>query len=256
LGAEKEKTMTKKTFWKVWLRQNLLTKDVDNDFIAEISTTGETLRNEDLATRIVAGRSELRFETILSILTTRDEIVRDALAQGTAVLDGCVRIAPRVSGNWIGTTHTFDPALHKIGLDVSPSVEMRSTLATVGIEVLGEKNSGAYIGLVTDVTTGKSDGTITPDEDLIIVGDKIKIAPDNDEKLGAFFVDPDGVETRVTHKFTENNPKKLIFRAPSLAAGLWTFKVVTRFSTAQHLLNDPRVIVYEYPLIVASLPSP
>jgi hypothetical protein len=37
-----------------------------------------------------------------------------------------------------------------------------------------------------------------------------------------------------------------------LKDGVWRLKVVTRFSTAQHLLKEPRAIVYEYPLTVAS----
>lgn len=40
-------------FWKVWLKLNLLTKDVDNDYMAEVSTVGKTTRNEDIARRIV-----------------------------------------------------------------------------------------------------------------------------------------------------------------------------------------------------------
>jgi hypothetical protein len=188
----KEQTMAKKTFWKVWLRRNLLTQNVENDFIAEVSTAGSTLRNEDIAARMVAARSELRMETILSILQSRDEILREAVAQGSAVQDGCVRIAPRVSGSWLGVNHGFDPAAHKITLDVSPSAEMRATLETVGVEVLGEKDSGSFIGLVTDVTTGKTDGVITVDEDIIVSGDKIKIAPEDEAGLGVFFVAADG----------------------------------------------------------------
>ena len=242
--------MAKKTFWKVWLRRNLLTKDVENDFVAEVSTAGNTLHNDDLAARIIAGRSELRLETILSILSARDEIVREALAQGTAVQDGCVRMAPRVSGNWLGAAHAFDPETHKIGLDVSPSAEMRAALETVGVEVLGEKNSGAYIGLVTDAATGKTDGTITPDEDVIVTGDKLKIAPEDAANLGVFFVAASGAETRVTRKLTENTPKKLIFRVPALAAGVYTLKVVTRYSNSSTLLQDPREITYEFPLTI------
>lgn len=45
--------MANTKFWKVWLKPNLLTKDVDNDFIAEVSTSKQTLRNEDIAERIV-----------------------------------------------------------------------------------------------------------------------------------------------------------------------------------------------------------
>ncbi|MDR2194566.1 MAG: DUF4469 domain-containing protein [Treponema sp.] len=247
--------MAKKTFWKVWLRRNLLTKDVENDFVAEVSTAGNTLRNEDIAARIVAGRSELRLETIASILQARDEIVRTALAEGSAVQDGCVRLAPRVNGAWVGVNHAFNPAEHKITLDVNPSAEMRGVLETVGVEVLGEKDSGAFIGLITDVTTGKTDGTITPDEDVIVTGDKIKLLPEDEAGLGVFFVDANGTETRVTRKLTENLPKKLVFRVPSLAPGSYTLKVVTRFSNAQHLLNESRTITYEFPLIVPS-PQP
>ena len=243
--------MAKKTFWKVWLRRNLLTTDVENDFIAEVSTAGNTLHNEDIAARMVAGRSELRLETILSILQSRDEILREAIAQGSAVQDGCVRIAPRISGSWLGINHAFDPAAHKITLDVSPSTEMRSILETVGVEVLGEKNSGAFIGKVTDVTTGKTDGTITPDEDIIVSGDKIKVAPEEGAGLGVFFVDAQGLETPVTRKLTENMPKKLVFRVPSLAPGSYTLKIVTRFSNASTLLNQPRAIIYEFPLVPA-----
>jgi hypothetical protein len=129
---------------------------------------------------------------------------------------------------------------------------MRAVLETVGVDVLGEKDSGAYIGLVTDVSTGKTDGTITPDEDVIVTGDKIKVTPEDDDEVGAFFVDASGVETKVTHKFTENNPKRLIFRVPALADGVWRLKVVTRFSTSQHLLNEVRVIEYEFPLTVGT----
>ncbi|MDR2445959.1 MAG: hypothetical protein LBD58_01500, partial [Treponema sp.] len=150
--------MAKKTFWKVWLRRNLLTKDLENDFMAEVSTAGNTLRNEDLAARIVAGRSELRLETIPGILQTRDEIVREALAGGSAVQDGCVRMSPQVGGVWVGVNHAFDPARHKITLDVPPSPEMRAVLETVGVEVLGGKDSGAFIGLATDAAAGKTDG--------------------------------------------------------------------------------------------------
>lgn len=189
--------MAKETFWKVWLRLNLLTKDVENDYIAEVSTIVRALKNEDVARRVVAARSELRYETISSILTVRDEIIRDALAQGNAPQDGVTRMSPRVFGNWIGASHAFDPKVHKIRLDVSPTAEMRAVLETVGVEVLGEKNSGggAYIGLVTDVSTGKTDGTVTPDDDVIIAGDKIRIAPEDEAGLGVFFVDASNAQT-------------------------------------------------------------
>jgi hypothetical protein len=57
--------------WKIWLRMNFLTQDVENDYTGEVSTMGNTLRNEDIASRIVKERSELRYETILAIVESR-----------------------------------------------------------------------------------------------------------------------------------------------------------------------------------------
>jgi hypothetical protein len=240
--------MIKETFWKVWLKLNHLTKDVSNDFIAEVSTAGATMHNQEIAARIVAERSEFRLETILSILTSRDEIVRKAILQGTAVQDSNIRIAPHVSGSWLG--RSFDPQVHKLGLDLSLSAEMRTALETVGVEVLGEKESGGYIALVTDLSTDKTDGTIMPDEDLLVTGDKIKVAPEGDSSVGVFFVDDNGVDHPLTRKMLENTPKKLLFRVPALAAGTYTLKVVTRYSNSSTLLQEARTVVYGVNIIV------
>ena len=243
--------MAEKAIWKVWLKRNLLTQDIKNDFNAEVSTTGDTLRNEDIAARIVAARSELRLETILSILHERDETVRQALLQGTAVQDGVVRMSPRVQGSWTGVNHAFDAAAHKRTIDLTATAETRAALDSVGIEVLGEKNSGAYIGLVTDLSTGNTDNTITSDEDIAVTGDKLKIVPDGEAGLGVFFVDSSGAEHPLTHRLSENTPKKLLFRVPALAAGQYTLKVVTRFSASSYELKENRVITYDSPLTVS-----
>jgi hypothetical protein len=247
--------MAEKLKWKIWLKPNLLTQDVENDYVAEVSTAGDTLRNEDIAARIVAGRTELRLETIKSILAERDGIVRQAVAQGTAVQDGCVRLAPKVAGAWTGVSHTFDPEVHKITLTATPAAEMRAALEEVGVEVLGDKNSGAYIGLVTDIASGRTDGTITAGEDLIVSGDKIKITPEGEAGLGVFFTDESGVDHPVTRKLLENAPKKLIFRVPSLTPGVYTLKVVTRFTKSQYELREPRTVTCEFPLTVQN-PAP
>jgi hypothetical protein len=74
-------------FWKVWLRLNLLTKDVDNDYIAEVSTAGKTsLRSTDIARRIKDAGSELKYEIILSVLDQGDRIIREQVQAGYSVL--------------------------------------------------------------------------------------------------------------------------------------------------------------------------
>ena len=85
-------------YWKVWLTPNLLTKDIDNDYIAEVSTSKQTLRNEDIAQRIVDEGSEIKYDTLLSIINQHDRIIREAVCDGYSVLTGVGQYSPRVTG--------------------------------------------------------------------------------------------------------------------------------------------------------------
>jgi hypothetical protein len=235
--------------WKIRLRLNFLTQDVDNDYSGEVSTIGHTVRNEDIAARIVKERSELRYETILAILNERDGIVLESVLGGSSVQDGVVHIAPSVTGVWTGSDRTIDPTRQKPAVSISPTAALRDGLSNVKMEILGVKDSGAYIGLVTDAATKAVDGHITPGGIAVITGDKLRIAPEDNLDMGIFFVDESGGKTQVT-QISQNDPKRLTLLVPSLPAGTYTLQVVTRFSNGSTLLNVARTIVYETPLIV------
>jgi hypothetical protein len=240
-------------FWKLWLSPNYLSKDVDNDYIAEVSTVGNTLRNEDIARLIVKGRSEIRLETIVSILGERDAVVRDTLLNGSSVQDGNFHMSPRVTGLWTGSVPVYDPREHKITVESTATLEMRKALEDVGVEILGKKaGGGAVIGLVTDLLSGKTDGSITVNGDIAIRGEKIKVAPADEEGLGVFFVAADGTEIPLEYPASENSPKKIICRVPTslTPGGVYTLKIVTRYSNSSQCLKQPRTIEYELPLTV------
>jgi hypothetical protein len=242
--------MAKKFIWKAWLKPNLLTKDVDNDYIAEVSTTGKTLRNEDIAQIIKDEGSELQYETLFDILNHSDRLRRERIQQGYSVQTGVCHLSPRVTGNWIGSSANFDPKVHKITCDLTPAAELRHALEEVGVEVLGVKENGARIGLVLDVSTGKTDGTISPMGEMIITGEKIKVAPDGEAGPGIFFEAADGSQTQAHTPFILNDPKRIIAQVPNLAPGTYTLKIVTRFSQGNVLLKEARTITYGQPLIV------
>jgi hypothetical protein len=244
--------MARKFFWKVWLRPNPLTPDIENDYVAEISTVGNTLRNEDIAQQIVKGRSELRYETILSILNERDTVVLDTLLGGSSVQDKNVYLAPRISGRWIGSDPVFDPNQNKIKIDAHPTAELRKALEEVGVELLGKKaDGGAVIGLVKDVQTDEISGIVTPGGDIIITGKKIRIAPTDDPNIGVFFIRSNGTVEGLDYPIIENNPRKIVCRVPTaIPSGTYTLKIVTHYSNGSQLLNDPRTIIYDVPIII------
>ncbi|MDR1170242.1 MAG: DUF4469 domain-containing protein [Prevotellaceae bacterium] len=243
--------MAFKHFWKVQLVPNLLTKEVKNDFIAEVSTIGKTRHNSDVARIIKDEGAEWDYESILDMLNRGDRVRKQSLMEGCSVQTEICHITPRVPGNWIGSAAPFDPKKHKRTCDCSITEDLRKAFEEeVGVEVLGVKDSGARIGLVTDVTTGKIDGTITPNGDILIDGVKIRVIPADSEGIGIFFVNEAGTETQVTQPLSRNDPKKITCRVPALANGEYTLKIVTKYSNSNILLNDPRTLTYELPLIV------
>ena len=242
-------------YWKVWLTPNLLTKDIDNDYIAEVSTSKQTLRNEDIAQRIVDEGSEIKYDTLLSIINQHDRIIREAVCDGYSVLTGVGQYSPRVTGSWIGKSANFDPSVNKLTLDMVLSKEMRDALATVGVEVLGVKEGGgASIGLVTDTYTGEANGYISAGEDILIEGTKIKIVGDPD-LCGVYFIPRDAPEEtiyKVERRLTQNDPSRIIARVPAtLEPGVYTLRIVTQFSNSAVLLKEPRTLEYEQPLVVS-----
>jgi hypothetical protein len=239
--------MAKKKFiWRVQLRLNLLTKDKANDYVAEVLTVGNTAKNEDIAQAIIEEGSEINYETTLSVLNRADGIKRTFLAGGRCVQDGVGHFKPKVPGTFDGATAKYDDSVNSITLEMTTAPEMYELLKEVGVEVIGVKDSGAYIGKVINAATGMSDEMIVPGDDIIIEGDKIKIAPEDEEGVGIFFTNTEtGERAQVTKKLTKNDPKTIIARVPALSAGTYSLSIVTRYSKSNHLLQSPRTIVYD-----------
>lgn len=78
--------MAEKTILTVDLYDNVLTEKA-GDYSGKVSITG-TVRNADIARRIIKERTEYRFETILNILELADQKKIEAIAEGKSLIDG------------------------------------------------------------------------------------------------------------------------------------------------------------------------
>ena len=167
------------------------------------------------------------------------------------MLDGVAHITPRVFGVCNGANAKYSEETNSLGFDMIMAPVLRELLNDIGVEVVGLKNSGAYIGLVTDADTGLANGVITPGEDIIIEGSKIRIAPEDDVNFGVFFTNTEtGEIVRIEKRFTQNDPKKIIARVPQLPAGKYSLSIVTAFVNNKQLLKSPRTIDYVQTLSV------
>ena len=236
--------MAKEHQWDVYLRPNYLTADDLNDCIADVLTRLQTQHNADIAAKIAAKTGQDK-NAVLSNLNQRDEEVKNCLLDGKSFADSLIQISPRVTGVWATSKSAFDPAIHKRTADVMLTQEFRGALEAVGVRVLGTKQGGAEISLVTDSATGATDGTITAGDDIVIDGDKIKIQDEADEAQGVFFVDSDGKEHRVSRRLTVNKPTQVIARVPADVSGEVKVVVRTKYTgSGSTKLKSPREIEY------------
>ena len=243
-------------YWEFYLRDNTLTKDDTNDCVAEVKTGPKTLQNTDIAKEIKRRGSELEYETILSVVSQHNRIIEENLLSGQSVMTDICQFTPRITGVFASSVASFNVNINKLTLDIVMSKRMRDALKNVKTTNLGAKPDVAGINLVTDTSTGLTDGSITAGEDIQIDGSRIKVVGD-ESVAGVFFVSADGkTTTKVTRRFTLNNPSTVLARVPALADGLYTLRIVTQYSQGAVMLKEARILEYKKQLRIGAAPEP
>ena len=246
--------------WFFDLEEYTMTKDVKEDYIAKVKTL-KSLTIEGIANAIAAERTEYRPETIVNISNLVDEKIRQLVCQGNTVVTGSALYSPSITGLLIGTTGAINPEINKCIVNVAPSAAMRAEVAKVTPEFSGNvKNlGGARISLVKDVTTGLTDGTITPGGMLDVTGSKIKCVNADGTGTGTLKLikeSTQAVAATIT-TFGINDPSRLMFTLPaSLENGSYSLVLETWYSNSAVLLKEPRTLVYPFTLMVGDGEKP
>lgn len=245
---------TKKYVWKFDLEEYLMTKDVLEDYVGKIKAI-QTFYMPDVARFISEERTEYRPDTIVNIAGLIDNKIRQLVCQGNNVVTGNVQLSPAIGGLFLGKTGTVDPAKNKPIINMIPTAAMRAEVEKVTLEFSGNVRDmgGANIGLVKDVTTGKTDGTITPGGLLDVTGSKIRCINADNTGMGSLTLvklSDMSVAAEIT-VLGINDPSRLMFNIPTgLSDGEYQLTIETWFSTNSTQLKQPRTLVYPIRLIV------
>jgi hypothetical protein len=106
-----------------------------------------------------------------------------------------------------------------------------------------------YIDEVVDVSTGAVNETLTPHSIAVIKGARIKVEGPN-PAVGIYSIDDAGGETRITGGYGVNDPSRIDFVVPVLAAGEYTIRIMTQYSHGGIPLKEPRIITFGTKLFV------
>ena len=231
----------------VWLYDNLLTPN-PNDFFGRVKPLG-ILNNEAIADEMLKEGTEYQKETIVDILNRSDRLKVTKLAEGYSINTGVYHSHIGISGVFQGATDRFDPKEHRLTASFTSSTALREELKKTQVEIVGTATTDPVIGKVIDSLTKAEDSTITPNNVIVIKGNRLKIAGD-DSSVGVYLINQGDKSRHECTQIISNEPKELIVMLPALDAGNYTLEVVTQYSTGHSVIKNPRAAEFEHVLIV------
>lgn len=245
---------TKKYVWKFDLEEYLMTRDVKEDFAGKVKPI-QTFYLADVARKVAEERTEYRVDTLVSSYQLMEEKIRQLACGNNIVITDNVQFTPAITGLFLGKKGIVDPAVNKAVINMIATAALRTETDQVTLEFSGNvrEMGNASFGLVKDVTTGKTDGTITPGGLLDVSGTKIRSVGADGVGLGTLTL-VNMADQSVAATITVlgiNDPKRLMFNIPAdLAKGSYQLTLETWFSSPSTLLKQSRTITYAIPLVV------
>jgi hypothetical protein len=157
------------------------------------------------------------------------------------------------TGVFIGDGAKWDPTKNQLVAHILPSKELRETLKSFDVEVLGMAQVPNIINGVTDVFTGQENICLTRGGMVHVTGNKIKIAgvnPDTGLKLRQ--LSNDQVWTIPETAIGINDPSRVSFVVPTdLPNDEYQLYIVTQYSNGTKDLKNPRTLTLDYNLTIA-----
>ena len=174
---------TEKTILTVDLYDNLLTEK-SGDYTGKVRITG-TIRNKEIAARIVSKRTEYHSETIENILTMANGEKRSVIAEGKSVVDGVGQYLLNIDSSFDDKKSDYKSLDNELGVAFTPGAALWKVLDNIYANA-NIATVGPMIESITDSTTGEKNGQLTPGAPAIITGSNVLLKGD-DPSVGIFF---------------------------------------------------------------------
>lgn len=231
----------KKTL-KAWIRKNQLTED-PNDYMASVVVNGsiginaivDELENEGM---------EIKRETVVDIISRFNRKAADMVLSGYNVNTGLVYMRPVIKG--VFYDKTWNPETNPVYIAINQGLDLRNAVAETVVEILGEQADPLEIISITDNTTGKTDGTLTPGRNAELKGSYLKITGDHPD-CGITFrnTSTQAVTKLASGDIVLNEPSRLLILVPAtLAKGEYELMLTTQFTSGNITLKTPRTVTF------------
>lgn len=211
----------------VKLQKNQFAKEGEQNFYGRVERI--TYSTQNILDEMSAAIPLVDTGTIASVMNAYTKVMLKILANGNAVKFG------ELGSFYIAGKGTVDSETGKPELTVkfSPSKLLKEAVADIEIVYSEYVAPSGVISSVTDVASGKSDGTLTAGGSVLVEGANLKVGGEDSGiwfvplAEGTDFLSGESEWTKIETVLVYNLPSKLLFTVPkSLASG--KFKVVVR----------------------------
>ena len=228
---------------KGWLKPNDLTPD-PTDYNCIIESFGSAGVN-DVINALTDEGMELKPETVRDVVTRYNRKCAEMVFRGYNVNTGLVLMRPVVKGAFYGKT--WDVKRNKIYVSIIQGADLRVEAANTTVEIMGEHPDPAAIYSIADLSTGKTDGSLTRGFNAELKGAMLRIAGD-DEACGLYLRNVEtGEDTKLEARYIAvNDPSRVMFIVPTtMTEGAYELRIITQFTTGS-ILKQPRTINLSY----------
>lgn len=222
-----------------------LTKRKDDRYGRVVTT--KSLTEDDLIDIAVSQRTDLNANTLRSAMQILKDIAAQEVAKGASVRFGLTYHNLGVSGIFTGDQAKWDPAMHSLEINSTPTNEFRSIVKTIIPDVRGMAASGMGVNTVTDISTGMVNSKLTRGNGVNVRGKYIKIKGNADEiGLRLIHQQTNEVVNIPVTSLLVNEPSRLGFIIPhAIPEGDYKLSICTQFSASNKSLKETRTYTFE-----------
>lgn len=229
---------------KAWLKKNYLTAE-ENDYSAVIESFG-SINLDGIIAELAAEGMELKAETVRDVVSRYNRKCIDLVLSGYNVNTGLVYMRAAIKG--VFYDKTWHPDRNHLHVAISQGADLRAAVAETSVEIMGEHPDPIALFGITDLSTGKTDGTVTRGFNAELKGTYIKIAGE-DESCGIYLhnVDTEADVKLAPQYIAINDPSRIMFITPAdLPEGTYELSIVTQFTSGSSTLKQPRRVTLAY----------
>lgn len=164
---------------KAYLYKNVLTKDNPNDFIARTVSERSLIVKQICETAVNRGGANLTSATMKHATELFFKEMAYQLCDGYSINTGYFTAGTQIKGVFDSAVEVFNAEKHTILFHFNQAEKLRTEVQNIEIEILGVADVSSVIFQVTDLKSGTVNDLITPNRNLKLSGNKIKITGDN-----------------------------------------------------------------------------